>query len=47
MERVKTGIIGLGKVAQMHANALKGIPESVFTAVCSRDIVKARAFADQ
>jgi UDP-N-acetyl-2-amino-2-deoxyglucuronate dehydrogenase len=47
MERVKTGIIGLGKVAHMHANALRAIPESVFTAVCSRDIAKARAFADQ
>jgi len=47
MESVKTGIIGLGKVAQMHADALKAIPESVFTAVCSRDIVKARTFAGQ
>jgi UDP-N-acetyl-2-amino-2-deoxyglucuronate dehydrogenase len=47
MERVKTGIIGLGKVAHMHAKALQNLPESAFTAVCSRDIVKARAFAGQ
>jgi hypothetical protein len=47
MEKVKTGIIGLGKVAHMHAKALKNIPESDFTAVCSRDIKKAKAFAEQ
>jgi len=46
MERIKTGIIGCGKVAHMHAKALKNVPESMFTAVCNRDIVKAKAFAD-
>lgn len=45
MERVKTGIIGCGKGAHLHAQALQNLPESVFTAVCSRDINKARAFA--
>lgn len=47
MERVKTGIIGLGKVAHIHAKALSNIDESVFTAVCSRDINKAKKFAEQ
>ena len=47
MKRVKTGIIGLGKVAHMHAKALKVIPEAAFTAVCSRDINKAKVFADK
>lgn len=46
MEKVKTGIIGYGKVAHMHAKALKNLPESVFTAVCGRDIHKAREFAE-
>ena len=46
MERIKTGIIGCGKVAHMHAKALKNVPESMFTAVCNRNIVKAKAFAD-
>lgn len=47
MEKVKTGIVGLGKVAHMHAKALMNVQESSFTAVCSRDINKAKAFADQ
>lgn len=47
MEKVKTGIVGLGKVAHMHAKALMNLPESAFTAVCSRDIEKAKAFAEQ
>lgn len=45
MERVKTGIIGCGKVGHMHAQALKAIPESAFTAVCDSDINRAKAFA--
>lgn len=47
MERVKTGIIGCGKVGHMHAKALQAIKESDFTAVYSRDIKKARVFAEQ
>lgn len=47
MERIRTGMVGCGKVGHMHANALKNIPESEFTAVCSRDINKAKAFAEQ
>lgn len=47
MDKIKTGIIGCGKVGHIHAQALKNIPESVFTAVCSRDIDKAKGFADR
>jgi predicted dehydrogenase len=46
-DRVKTGIIGLGKVAHMHAKALQVLPEADFAAVCSRSIGKAGAFAAQ
>jgi UDP-N-acetyl-2-amino-2-deoxyglucuronate dehydrogenase len=47
MERVKTGIIGCGKGAHLHARALQNLPESVFTAVYSRNSVKTRDFAEQ
>ena len=47
MKKIKTGIIGCGKVAHIHANALKNIKESAFTAICSRNIDKATQFADQ
>jgi UDP-N-acetyl-2-amino-2-deoxyglucuronate dehydrogenase len=47
MERVKTAIVGCGKVGHMHARALKNVPESVFTAVCGREINKTRIFAGQ
>ncbi|MBP7402368.1 MAG: Gfo/Idh/MocA family oxidoreductase, partial [Clostridia bacterium] len=45
MDRIKTAVIGTGKVARCHAEALKALPESDFTAVYGRDIAKARAFA--
>jgi UDP-N-acetyl-2-amino-2-deoxyglucuronate dehydrogenase len=47
MEKVKTAIIGCGKVGHMHARALKNIPESIFTAVCSRDINRTKIFQEQ
>jgi predicted dehydrogenase len=47
MEKVKTAVIGYGKVAHIHAEALASIPESAFVAVCGRDAAKARAFAEQ
>ncbi len=47
MERLKTAVIGYGKVAHIHAEALGAIPESEFVAVCGRDASKARAFAEQ
>jgi len=46
-ERLKTGIVGAGKVAPTHAAALMALPESQFTGICSRSFDAARAFADR
>jgi UDP-N-acetyl-2-amino-2-deoxyglucuronate dehydrogenase len=46
MEKLKTSVIGCGKVAHIHAEALATIPESDFVAVCGRDAAKARAFGE-
>jgi UDP-N-acetyl-2-amino-2-deoxyglucuronate dehydrogenase len=45
MDKLKTAVIGCGKVAHIHAEALREIPESDFVAVCGRDPAKAGAFA--
>ena len=47
MDKLKTGIIGCGKVAHIHAKALSAIPESEFTAVYSRSQDKADKFGSQ
>jgi len=47
MEKLKTAVVGYGKVAHTHAEALASIPESEFVAVCGRDATKARTFAGQ
>lgn len=47
MEKVRTGIIGCGKVAHIHAAGLQQLEESDFTAVWSRTAVNAQAFAEQ
>jgi UDP-N-acetyl-2-amino-2-deoxyglucuronate dehydrogenase len=47
MDKLKTAVIGYGKVAHIHAEALTSIPESDFVAVCGRDPAKARAFSDR
>jgi UDP-N-acetyl-2-amino-2-deoxyglucuronate dehydrogenase len=47
MHRLKTGIIGTGKVAHLHAAALMELPESEFTAVCNVNFKGAQAFAEQ
>lgn len=47
MEKVKTAIVGCGKVGHMHAEALMNVSSSAFTAVCGRDINKTRVFAEQ
>jgi len=44
---IKTGIIGCGKVAHLHAQALQNLEESDFTAVFSRTLKKAIDFGDQ
>jgi predicted dehydrogenase len=45
MRRVRTGIVGCGKVAQIHAAALRALPESDFVAVCDSNPERAAAFA--
>jgi predicted dehydrogenase len=45
MERVRTAIIGCGKVGQIHAVALRDLPDSDFVAACDSDGERAAAFA--
>ena len=47
MKKIKTGIIGTGKVADLHAEALKNIESSVFTAVCNPNYPAAKDFAEK
>ena len=47
MTRVRTGLIGCGKVGQIHATALHDLTESDFVAVCDRDPGRAAAFAER
>lgn len=47
MEKVKTGLIGYGKVGHTHARALSTLRESDLVAVCGRNLDRAQAFADQ
>ena len=47
MTRLRTGLIGCGKVGHPHAAALKSLPESEFVAVCARTPDKADAFASK
>ena len=44
MDKLKTGIIGCGKVAGLHARALAASNYSAFTAVCDADRRRAEAF---
>jgi UDP-N-acetyl-2-amino-2-deoxyglucuronate dehydrogenase len=45
--KLKTGIIGYGKVAGIHAAALRSISGSAFTAVCGRDEKRTQKFASE
>lgn len=47
MDKVKTAVIGGGKVGHTHAQALASLPESEFVAVCGRDLGRTQAFADR
>lgn len=47
MRKIKTGIIGSGKVGHLHAAALASNPKSAFTAVLGRNAEKTQKFADQ
>ncbi len=43
--KIKTAIIGCGKVSHLHAAALKQAKNAELTAICSRSIDKAKEFA--
>lgn len=47
MTHLKTAVIGYGKVAHLHAQALRSLPSSAFVAVCGRNLERAQAFAQQ
>src|ERR1041385_7808441 len=47
MRKIKTALIGCGKVGHLHAAALQTLPESEFVAVCGRSPEKVRSFADK
>jgi predicted dehydrogenase len=45
MDRLRTALIGCGKVGQIHASALRTLPESEFVAACDPQRERAEAFA--
>lgn len=45
MNRIRTAVIGCGKVGHFHAKALKKLDISDFAAVCDSDVRRAAAFA--
>jgi len=47
MRKIKTGLIGCGKVGHIHARALSRLPQSEFVAACGRDSARTRTFAEQ
>jgi UDP-N-acetyl-2-amino-2-deoxyglucuronate dehydrogenase len=47
MEKIRTAIVGCGKVGHTHAGALSTLPESDFIAVCDADLTRAQSFAER
>ena len=47
MNKIRTAIVGCGKVGHTHAQVLKALPESEFVAVSSRSTERATAFAEK
>lgn len=47
MSRIKTAIVGGGKVGHTHAQALSELSESEFVAACGRDMDRTQTFADR
>jgi len=47
MTELRTGIIGCGKVAHLHAKAYSALKQSFFTAVCGREMEKTTRFAKE
>ena len=46
-DRLRTAVLGCGKVAHLHAAALRDLPQSEFVSVCDTDIGRAAAFGSQ
>lgn len=46
-EKIKTGLIGIGKVGHIHAYVLKKLTESIFSGVYHREYERAKVFADK
>jgi predicted dehydrogenase len=44
---MRTAIVGCGKVAHLHAAALRDLPESELVAVCDADAARSSSFAQQ
>ena len=42
---LNVGFLGTGYIADWHAKALRSVPNASLTAVCDRDVARARAFA--
>ena len=47
MRRLRTAIVGCGKVGRIHADALGSVAEAEFVAVCDSDAERSRTFAEQ
>lgn len=47
MQQVRTGIIGCGKVGELHAFALSQLPQSKFVAACDTQRSRATQFAEK
>ena len=47
MKAVRVGLIGCGKVGQIHAAALRNLPEAELAAVCDVSAERVRTFADR
>lgn len=43
--KIKVGLIGLGKVAHLHARALHNVTGAALVAVCGRDLQRTQSFA--
>jgi predicted dehydrogenase len=46
-EKIRTGLVGCGKVGQTHAQALSTLPESELVAVCDASPARASAFVER
>jgi UDP-N-acetyl-2-amino-2-deoxyglucuronate dehydrogenase len=45
VSKLRVGLVGCGKVGQIHAAALQGLPEAEFVAVCDADLGRVHEFA--